>query len=48
MKISFHKHFTKTYQKLPKRIQNKVDENLTLSVTDPFHPSLNNHKLQGH
>lgn len=47
MKISFHTHFTKAYRKLPQKLQIQVDERLTLFITNPFHPQLNNHKLRG-
>lgn len=47
MKIVFHKHFQKAYQKLPKELQTKVDEKLGLFLSSPYHPDLNNHKLHG-
>ncbi len=46
MNILFHKKFSKQYRKLT-RIQNAVDERLSLFSQDPFHPKLNNHALIG-
>jgi mRNA-degrading endonuclease YafQ of YafQ-DinJ toxin-antitoxin module len=47
MKIIFHKHFQKAYQKLPKKIQAQVDERIRFFLMSPYHPDLNNHKLHG-
>ena len=39
------KQFKKDKKKLPKSLQEKVVERLTLLLQDPFHPLLDNHKL---
>lgn len=43
----FHKHFEKQLRKLSKRQRERVKEQLTFFLEDPFHPLLNNHSLQG-
>lgn len=45
--INFHKDFKKAYLKLPKKIQNKVDRQISLFVEEPFANELNNHALTG-
>lgn len=47
MKPTFHKHFVKTYRKMPPTLRQKVKERLRLFERDPFSPELNNHILQG-
>lgn len=47
MMISYHRHFRKAFQKLPKKIQVQVEEKILLFIRNPFHPDLNNHKLVG-
>lgn len=47
MKYEVHKHFLKTYAKLPQRIRGKVDERLMLFLQDPFAEVLHNHELKG-
>jgi addiction module RelE/StbE family toxin len=46
-KITFHNKFWKIYDKLPKNIQKKTQERITLFSQSPFHPLLKNHKLSG-
>ncbi len=47
MKYRFHNHFQKSYNKLPKKLQIKVDEKLILFAENPCASSLNNHLLIG-
>lgn len=47
MRISRTKSFKKSYQKLTKKIQTKVDFALLLFQKDTFNPKLNNHQLKG-
>ncbi len=47
MKYKFHNHFKKSYNKLPKKLQNKVVEKLSIFAKNPFTSSLNNHLLIG-
>lgn len=47
MKIRFHRHFDKQYQKLKKSEQEKARERLILFLENPFNPVLNNHPLKG-
>ncbi|PIQ91546.1 MAG: hypothetical protein COV70_03185 [Parcubacteria group bacterium CG11_big_fil_rev_8_21_14_0_20_39_22] len=47
MEYSYHKNFKKKVAKLPKNIQNKLDERLLLFVSDGRNPVLNNHALRG-
>jgi len=47
MNYQFHNHFTKTYQKLTKKLRDTVDAKLFLFAKDPYSPSLNNHILIG-
>ena len=45
MKILFTKTFVRNYRKLPKNIQDSVDKQLDLLMSDPRHPSLNIKKM---
>lgn len=47
MKLYFHKKFEKQYKRLRKNEQQRVRERITLFRTNPFHPTLENHPLQG-
>lgn len=47
MKITYHKHFEKELEKLEKRFQKEVEEQIILFQVDPFHETLNNHELHG-
>jgi addiction module RelE/StbE family toxin len=47
MEIKPSKKFTKTFEKLPDKIQASFAERIELFINDPFHPLLNNHKLAG-
>ena len=47
MKIVFHKNFEKRYLKLSKPLKLKIKENNILFAQDPYHPTLNNHPLNG-
>lgn len=43
----FTLHFKKKYQSLPKNIQNRFDETLSLLLRDVCHPSLRIKRIQG-
>ena len=47
MIIKFHKNFDKSYRKLTRKMQDKVDQTLAKFMNDPFDKSLKNHSLQG-
>ncbi len=47
MLIEFHKNFDKSYRKLTRKMQNKVDQALVKFRNDPFDKTLKNHQLQG-
>lgn len=47
MNIFFHRHFTKQYRKLPKKIQQRFKERLAIFSADPFYSPLRNHALAG-
>ena len=47
MKYQFHNHFKKAYLKLPKKLQEAVDNRLLLFSKDQFASSLKNHLLVG-
>jgi mRNA-degrading endonuclease RelE of RelBE toxin-antitoxin system len=47
MKVRRTDRFKKDYQKLPSDIQRRVDQKLRFLISDPRHPSLRIHKLQG-
>jgi mRNA-degrading endonuclease YafQ of YafQ-DinJ toxin-antitoxin module len=45
MKINYKKRFSKSYNKLDKKIQIKFDEKVIIFSQNPFDKSLNNHFL---
>lgn len=45
--IHYTLDFKKSYEKLPKNLQRIVDRKDALFRKNPFHPSLNTHKLKG-
>lgn len=47
MRLVPSKRFKKHYRKLPKVLQTRADERLTLFAQDSFHLLLNNHPLHG-
>lgn len=47
MIIKFHKDFQKSYKKLNKDIQKKVDNSINRFRRDPFDKILKNHPLKG-
>lgn len=47
MIIDFHKHFHKSYNKLDKKMQFKVDETIFKFRKNPYDSSLKNHALKG-
>lgn len=47
MTIVLHRRFEKQYSKLPKKVKERARARLTLFSEDEFHPTLNNHPLQG-
>ncbi len=47
MKITLHKNFEKQYKKLNQKERGKFKERRNIFLENPFHPILNNHKLQG-
>lgn len=47
MKFRFHKNFEKQFRKLRKNEQKRLQQRLTIFLTNPFHPTLNNHPLKG-
>jgi mRNA-degrading endonuclease RelE of RelBE toxin-antitoxin system len=47
MKIRRTDRFKKDYRKLPKDIQERLDEKLRFLLRDPWHPSLRIHKVRG-
>lgn len=47
MIIRFHGQFAKRYDKLPRKIQKKVDVVLEKFRKDPFDDTLKNHALKG-
>ena len=47
MRILFHKKFEKEYKKIPPQKKSQCEKRLILFTDDPFHPALNNHRLQG-
>ena len=42
-----HKNFLRNYSKLPKKLQQKVDETLLIFEENPSTPKLKNHALKG-
>ena len=47
MKISFHKHFAKSYQRCSIKVRQQFKKRLILFVEDSFNPLLENHALHG-
>jgi len=47
MDVFLTKNFSKQYQKLPQRLQEKVEERLGLFSLNPFDTTLRNHALKG-
>lgn len=47
MKVRFHPHFDKSYQKCPTKVQAQFKKRLKLFLEDPHHPLLENHALHG-
>jgi addiction module RelE/StbE family toxin len=47
MQLTFHRHFKKSFDKLPLSLQQKTEETLQLFSENPHHSRLKNHKLQG-
>ena len=46
MKLLFHKKFDKAYQKLPSKLQHKVDKTLEFFQKNPHDRNLDNHPLK--
>lgn len=47
MILSFSPHFKRLMKKLPVSLRPLIKNRIELFQADPFHPSLNTHKLQG-
>lgn len=47
MIVGRSEQFKKSYKKLPRGIQERVDKTVLLLVTHPGYPSLHNKKMQG-
>ena len=47
MKIDYHKNFTKQFEKLQKKEQERVLNTLKLFEKEPFAEQLRNHQLKG-
>lgn len=47
MRIQYTPAFNRMYRKLQQEQKGSVDVAMDLFRTDPFHPNLRNHKLQG-
>lgn len=47
MRIIYTSKFTRKYKKLPKHIKISAEEKENVFCKDPFHPSLDTHKLHG-
>lgn len=47
MIISFHRDFTKSFKRMPRKTQNKFQERLIIFEEDEFNTILNNHSLTG-
>jgi addiction module RelE/StbE family toxin len=47
MRVEFHKYFEKQFKKLPRKIQAQFNERLLLLISDPSHPLLRVHQLNG-
>ena len=46
MKIELHKNFTRSYVKLPKKIQEQFKERKHLFIENRVHPILKNHSVE--
>lgn len=47
MEFKFHRHFKKSFDKMPLNIQNKIEQTLRVFAENPFHQKLKNHILSG-
>lgn len=47
MRINRTRQFKKQYKKLPAKVQAQFKQKVLVFVSDPYHPSLHNHKLTG-
>ena len=47
MDIRYHKNFTKAFLKLSPKIQDKIEETISVFQKNPHEPQLNNHALHG-
>ncbi len=47
LRVHYASDFRKSYKKLPRNIQNLVDRKDKIFRENPFHPSLQTHKLHG-
>ena len=47
MRIFYHPRFTQSYARLPLAIKKKAEDREVLFRTNPFHLSLDTHKLRG-
>ena len=47
MKIDYHKNFSKQFQKLQRKEQERALASLKLFEEEPYAEQLNNHRLQG-
>ncbi len=48
MKLKITERFAKEYERLPQRLQQRVDQALGLLLDNPRHPSLQIKKIKGH
>ncbi len=48
MKIVTEKSFDRDYARLPRNIQERVDKQLSLLFSNPYHGSLQTQKMRGH
>ncbi len=47
MRVSFHRNFSRDYQRLSSKVRKQFEKRLRLFLEDPFHVLLNNHALHG-
>ncbi len=47
MKIIYTSKFRREYRKLPNKVKDAVEQNENIFRNDPFHASLDTHKLHG-
>lgn len=47
MKIDYTKRFRKNFRRASREVKKSVTQRMGVFKDDPFHPILNNHKLQG-